>query len=275
MRTHLIRRAGTLALASALVLTACGDDDDQALDATSTTSTTLAGDMDDMDAADGGGHSHAVPFEATDPVPTVQLEVVEDAKSGFNVHVETTDFTFAPEKVNDTETESGEGHAHIYVDGEKVARLYGPWFHLGMDLEPGEHEVRVELNANDHRPYASGDAPIEATTTIVVGDAGSQTDAPDESMPDDSPTADAMVLEVDVTGGEVTGGGRHPVDLGETVTIRVTSDVADHIHLHGYDVLADVGAGDTAELTFDATIPGVFELELEDSRIPLLDLEIS
>lgn len=268
MRDHLIRRAGALVLASALVLTACGDDDGQTAaepDETSMSTTTESA---------AHGHSHGMPFEATDPVPTVQLEVVEDAKSGFNVHVETTDFAFAPEKVNDAETESGDGHAHLYVDGEKVARLYGPWYHLDTDLDPGEHEVRVVLNANDHRPYASGDAPIDATTTIVVRDTDGQTDGPDGSM-SDATTTDAMVIDVDVTGGEVTGGGRQQVDLGETITIRVTSDVADHIHLHGYDVLADVGAGETAELTFDATIPGVFEVELEDARIPLLDLEIS
>lgn len=271
MRHHLIRRAVALAFASALVVTACGDDDDQTLAEPDSTETSMSASTE----AAADGHSHDMAFEASNPVPTVQLEVVEDAKSGFNVHVETTDFIFAPEKVNDTETESGEGHAHIYVDGVKVARLYGPWYHLDVDLDSGEHEVRVALNANDHRPYASADAPIGAKATIVVEDAESQTETSAESMPDDSATSDPMVIDVQVAGGEVTGGGRQSIGLGDTVTIRVTSDVADHIHLHGYDVLANVGAGETAELTFDATIPGVFEVELEEARIPLLDLEIS
>ncbi len=104
-----------------------------------------------------------------------------------------------------------------------------------------------------------------ATTTVTVGDdrAGADGDEAGE------------IIEVGIEGGQVSGGGRVPVELGSTVTIRVTSDVADHVHLHGYDVMVDVPAGETAELTFDATIPGVFEVELEDSRIPLLELEIS
>ena len=98
---------------------------------------------------------------------------------------------------------------------------------------------------------------------------------PRETSDDTAPSATGTVFDVTVAGGEVTGGGRQEVDLGDTVTIRVTSDVTDRIHLHGYDLQADVSAGETAELTFDATIPGVFEVELEDAGIPLLDLEIS
>lgn len=108
------------------------------------------------------------------------------------------------------------------------------------------------------------------TTTTTTSEAPETTEETTTTAPPDHD-----VIEVTVADGEVTGGGRHAVDLGETVTIEVTSDVADHIHLHGYDVLADVGAGETAELVFDATIPGVFEVELEDARIHLLDLEIS
>src|SRR3546814_16091229 len=76
---------------------------------------------------------------------------------------------------------------------------------------------------------------------------------------------------VTCAGGHVKGGGRTSVPLGDAVTIRVTSDVTDHVHLHGYDVLADVAAGGTAELVFTADIPGVFEVELEDAGLALLE----
>ena len=36
---------------------------------------------------------------------------------------------FAPENVNQADVD-GQGHAHIYVDGEKVSRVYGERFHL-------------------------------------------------------------------------------------------------------------------------------------------------
>ncbi|WP_436792718.1 hypothetical protein [Actinospongicola halichondriae] len=209
------------------------------------------------------GHSHGDDgFEAADPVPTVMIEATADPMAGQNIHVVTTDFTFTPELIGQMETESGQGHAHLYVDGQKVTRLYGEWFHLAQELDPGEHEVRVVLSANDHRDYVSGGDTIEASTTITIEG--------DEVVPDD-----ASVIEVTVDGGEVAGGGRTKVALGDPVTIRVTSDVADHIHLHGYDVMVDVAAGETVDLTFDATIPGVFEVELEESGLQLLELEIS
>lgn len=209
------------------------------------------------------GHSHPDGFEAEEPYPTVELAVTEDPKSGWNVHVETTGYVFAPEKASTMATTSGEGHAHLYVDGRKITRMYGEWFHVDQELEPGEHEFRVELSANDHAPYLAAGAPIEATQTVLV----------EGSAP--AVAGEGAVVEVTVSSGQVEGGGRVPVALGDTVTIRVTSDVADRVHLHGYDVLADVGAGETAELTFTADIPGVFEVELEDAGIPLLELEVS
>ena len=61
----------------------------------------------------------------------------------------------------------GEGHAHLYVDDRKIARLYAPWFHLDS-LPPGTHTLRVELNSNDHRPLTHRGKIIEDTVTLSV-----------------------------------------------------------------------------------------------------------
>jgi len=42
-----------------------------------------------------------------------------------------------------------EGHAHLYIDGKKVTRLYGEWYHI-PSLSPGTHKITVTLNANSH-----------------------------------------------------------------------------------------------------------------------------
>ena len=82
-------------------------------------------------------------------------------------------------------------------------------------------------------------------------------------------------IEVQVTGGQVTGDtGRVPVTAGEPVTLVVTSDAPDELHVHGYDLTAPLTPGTPAELTFDATIPGVFEVELHDAGTVLLTLQI-
>jgi heme/copper-type cytochrome/quinol oxidase subunit 2 len=68
--------------------------------------------------------------------------------------------------------------------------------------------------------------------------------------------------------------GRVPVPAGEQVTLAITSDVADEVHVHGYDLTAALTRGQPTELTFAATIPGVFEVELHDAGTVLLTLQV-
>jgi hypothetical protein len=82
-------------------------------------------------------------------------------------------------------------------------------------------------------------------------------------------------LAVQVAGGKVTGDtGRVPVPVGDHVTLTITSDVADAVHVHGYDLTTALTPGTPAELTFDATIPGVFEVELHEAGTVLLSLQV-
>jgi len=63
----------------------------------------------------------------------------------------------------------------------------------------------------------------------------------------------SQLIAVSVTGGEVTPKpARVKVPTGRTVLLRVTSDVADEVHVHGYDLKRDVTAGGTATLDFVA-----------------------
>jgi hypothetical protein len=50
---------------------------------------------------------------------------------------------------------------------------------------------------------------------------------------------------------------------GDQVRFRVSSDVADEIHVHGYDFHKDVRAGGSVSFSFPAKIDGVFVIELE------------
>lgn len=88
-------------------------------------------------------------------------------------------------------------------------------------------------------------------------------------------TADGTVIDVTVGDPSASSAdSRVTVPLGEEVTILVTSPAADVIHVHGYDHREDVVAGEQASLTFTADIPGVFEVELEDSGVKLVELEV-
>jgi len=58
------------------------------------------------------------------------------------------------------------------------------------------------------------------------------------------------------------------------VTLVVSSNVADEVHLHGYDLMRDVAPGRPLRLTFVARLSGTFDLELEDVRLGLGELSV-
>jgi hypothetical protein len=87
-------------------------------------------------------------------------------------------------------------------------------------------------------------------------------------------TTGAAVIAVEYAGGTITGGGQRSAKLGQAVVIMVTSDIADEIHLHGYDKKADAGPGKVATIAFIADKPGIFEVELESKGLKLFELEV-
>jgi hypothetical protein len=112
-------------------------------------------------------HSHSAEMftVSADEAPSLKIMVTEDAKSGYNVRLMTENFTFTPESVNG-ENVIGEGHAHLYVDGEKIGRLYGPDFHYDGNFE-GTKTFKATLNANDHSEYAVDGEAISAEVAVT------------------------------------------------------------------------------------------------------------
>jgi hypothetical protein len=73
-----------------------------------------------------------------------------------------------------------------------------------------------------------------------------------------------MQLVVTVRGGQpVDGIVRVTAHKGDRVVVVVRSDVADEVHVHGYDLMADVAPGKPVRIQFTATLTGRFEIELE------------
>jgi hypothetical protein len=117
------------------------------------------------DAAHDAMHDQPMDLPATD-APEVSMDLAADPVTGWNLHVRTRNFTFAPQDAG-AENVAGEGHAHVYVNGTKIARLYGEWMHIDS-LPEGEVLVSVTLNANDHRPLAVAGQPITTETRLIV-----------------------------------------------------------------------------------------------------------
>ena len=90
----------------------------------------------------------------------------------------------------------------------------------------------------------------------------------------DPPAAsDDIVLEFDDDGDLVGGVRRESVDLGASVTMVVEGSTDEQVHIHGYDLYIEPEGPFT--LTFDALIPGRFEVELEQSGQLLIELTVS
>ena len=261
---------------------------------------------------DGDTHSHddegAVVEAAT--APTLDISITEDPASGWNLFADVENLTFSPENVGG-EAIDGEGHLHLSIDGERVTRLYGPWWHIS-GLSAGDHEVMVEVSANDHSTYGVDGDPIIALTTLSVSEdqattinddgdneVASQDVAVQDAEADDSHShdddaegghshggtgetldlaatdADVVIEAVLVDGDLTVEDRRFSVETGQTVGVVFESDETEQVHLHGYDILADVGPDTSVDFAFLADSPGTFEVELEGSGRFLFEIQVS
>jgi hypothetical protein len=113
----------------------------------------------------------------------------------------------------------------------------------------------------------SDDGGSAATTATTTETTSPTTTLPPPPPPPPSPPPPARV-EIVVRDGQPVGGVRRvTVAEGRRVVLIVTSNVADHVHLHGYDIMRDVAPGQPARIAFRATIVGTVEAELEDRRV--------
>jgi hypothetical protein len=90
-------------------------------------------------------------------------------------------------------------------------------------------------------------------------------------------TADGITTITIVVKNAAPEGGieRATVAKGDSVSLVVHSDVEDEVHLHGYNLAADVAAGGVARIDFVASVPGRFEAELEQRGVQIADLTVT
>lgn len=111
-------------------------------------------------------HDHSASVDVTGTAPTLNVSLLPDPASGWNLHLDVTNFQFAPERASLAPVE-GEGHAHIYANGTKLARIYGPWYHIGA-LPEGNVDIRVALYSNDHKALMVDGQLISQSLTVNV-----------------------------------------------------------------------------------------------------------
>jgi hypothetical protein len=111
--------------------------------------------------------------------------------------------------------------------------------------------------------------PTPPTTPTTVA---TQPPPPPPTTP--KPPSVVQVPIVVRSGRPVGGIKRVTVAKNRNVVLVVRSDVADEVHLHGYDISRDVAPGSPVRLPFRATIPGRFEAELEERGLQIADITV-
>jgi hypothetical protein len=119
-----------------------------------------------------------------------------------------------------------------------------------------------------HGEEQSGSAKL-ACAELEAGETGSADNPESASMGGKVPT-------VVIRDGEPVGGIEElEYSAGDEIRFEVTSDVADEVHVHGYDLMQDVAAGGTVSFDFPAEIEGIFEVELEGRKEQIAELRVN
>lgn len=122
---------------------------------------------------------------------------------------------------------------------------------------------------NDNNGSSSGSVAATATTTAA---SGGTTAAATSTAAAPAPATPVITI----TGGKPAGGIKKlTFAKGDDVRFTVASDVADEIHVHGYDFHKDVAKGGKVSFDFPAKIDGIFEIELENAGVQIAELKVT
>jgi FtsP/CotA-like multicopper oxidase with cupredoxin domain len=116
---------------------------------------------------------------------------------------------------------------------------------------------------------------VAASVCLLAGCGGGSSDSSSTTGATTTEPA-ANELEITVKNAAPVGGiQRITVAKGDTVTLLVDSDVADEVHVHGYNLKQEIGADGKAKISFVADVPGRFEAELENHGTQIAEVTVT
>ncbi|MZQ85723.1 hypothetical protein GQF01_26830 [Paenibacillus sp. 5J-6] len=153
MKKTWIYGAATLMLLGA-VTTACGSKEEviSSTGAGPKVATTVAGSQAES----------SVKTVASGAKPAIDAQVSKVDGRNVTITYETTNFQLSADSMDKANVQ-GQGHLHLYVDGKQKAMI-GKTGPLTLNnLAAGKHEIRLELQQNDHK-----DLNVEKILNIEV-----------------------------------------------------------------------------------------------------------
>jgi hypothetical protein len=136
-----------------------------------------------------------------------------------------------------------------------------------------------------HSTKAAFACLIALAIAVGLAACGSSSDETNEATnggvtrPADSPESASMggkVPTIVIRNGEPVGGIKQlEYNAGDEIRFEVKSDIAEEVHVHGYDLMQDVPAGGTVSFDFPAEIEGIFEAELEGRKEQIAEITVN
>lgn len=208
----------------------------------------------------GGPHFQFKKGGSEEPPNEIHLEFTSDAAGEGKAQV-STDRNVPIGEAGSVVIHAAEEESHhemtAYRPGEAEA-VTALFVHEGVDhsKEGPDHGGESE-HAHSEKVAC---AELEGAASEGEATSGSGEDVPTIEVRDGEPVGGVQTLEF---------------SAGEEVRFRVSSDAAEEIHIHGYDIAKDVPAGGTIEFDFPAELEGIYEAELEELGVQIAELRIN
>jgi hypothetical protein len=169
-----------------------------------------------------------------------------------------------------TSDAAGEGKARVSTDREVPVGEAGSVVIHNAEEESHHEMVALVHEGEDHGGGGEGHPHSEKIACAELeGAAAGNGEATAGESGGEVPT-------IVVRDGEPVGGVQTlEFSAGEEVRFRVSSDAAEEIHVHGYDIAKEVPAGGTIEFDFPAELEGIYEAELEELGVQIAELRIN
>jgi cytoskeletal protein RodZ len=176
-----------------------------------------------------------------------------------------------PENPSPGSDEPGRGLSGVQRAGIVLGALAVLVIVFAVLRSGGEDNGGSSSSSSAQTTSAQGTATSTQTTSTGESETENQTGSTSTST-----SSEAAVATVRVVNGQPVGGIKTvSFKKGDQVRLKVQSDVADEIHVHGYDLKKDVAKGGTVQFSFPASIEGRFEIELENAGTQIANLEVT
>lgn len=130
--------------------------------------------------------------------------------------------------------------------------------------------VLASCSQNDPTPFTT---PSTSSPTPAQTSTSAQTSTPALTPAQSTPAIGR--IDITVTGKKVTPQPRMVnISVGESLTVTVTSDHDNTLHAHGFDIEQPVKAGQRLDITVRGAQPGVYDIELHNPELRLLQVAV-